>query len=475
MPLRLKFLIAGVLVALPVSALIVIIVGSLRAKDQATAIQRIVDAQTTQHAKEMCEADPNWFLAGPREAPPSALERQMPDADVRLPRPSTAELPLEFYAYSEQYEGSSTAAPRFPPELRNALRFTDARSAVAPFPTRDGDGVQMAHLTGWSPGPCAVLLFRLRPYPHQLWQAAGLFAAVFLGCMVVAAVVAGPMIFSITRLARVTRESARNDYAEKAPVYGRDEISSLGAMFNEIGADIRRRITDSRDREEALRRYVAEVTDGVGTPLADLEGEIARLDPRSANAAEARADLARRAHALSAKLLNLAAVTRLRETRERLPRDPVDMNALVTRVVGERAALASAVGVTMTTALPPAPAVIAGDAILFERAIANLVDNAIVYNRPGGRVTVEVAHYDGKGRFSLRVSDTGAGVTDEEFKGLTAIRRFRGDEGRERRPGVPGLGLAIAREVAERFGYGLELRRPPAGGFEAEFAGTGSR
>ena len=65
----------------------------------------------------------------------------------------------------------------------------------------------------------------------------------------------------------------------------------------------------------------------------------------------------------------------------------------------------------------------------------------------------------------------GRNVSDEEFKGLTAIRRFRGDEGWNRRPNAPGLGIAVAREVADRSGWKLDLRRPDAGGFEVEFTG----
>jgi signal transduction histidine kinase len=66
------------------------------------------------------------------------------------------------------------------------------------------------------------------------------------------------------------------------------------------------------------------------------------------------------------------------------------------------------------------------------------------------------------------VIDTGRGVSDDEFQGLTAIRRFRGDEGWNRRPNAPGLGLAVAREIADRSGLDLQLGRPDAGGFEAE-------
>jgi signal transduction histidine kinase len=476
MRLRLRLLIISALVALPTSVAIVMVLNALRDRDQATTIERLVEASLTQHVREACETDPNWFLAGPREAPPSLAERQQPDADVRLPRPKTDELPLEFYAYNEQFEAQSTAAPRFPADFRNALRASPpVRVVRGPFETRDGTGIQMARMTGWNSGPCAVLLFRLRPYPNHMSESVFLGIGLFLTGILVSAAVAGPTVYRIGRLSQAVRESARQDYSGMAPVYGQDEISSLGAMFNETAADIRRRITDSKDREEALRRYVADVTDGITPALADLEARLARRDPPGAGAEAARVDAARRAHELTTRLLNLAAVARLRTSRERLVREPVDMNAVVGSVLATMAPLAAATGVTMTAAVPRTPAVITGDPVLFERAVANLVDNAVLYNQPGGRVTVEIAQYEGHGPFSLRVTDTGRGMSDEEFTGLNAIRRFRGDEGRERRVGVPGLGLAVAREVAERFGFGLELRRPAAGGFEVEFGGMGSR
>jgi signal transduction histidine kinase len=78
---------------------------------------------------------------------------------------------------------------------------------------------------------------------------------------------------------------------------------------------------------------------------------------------------------------------------------------------------------------------------------------------------------DGDRAFRLLVTDTGRGIAADDFKALTAIRRFRGDEHRNRRPGAPGLGLAVAKEVADRFSLTFELRRPAAGGFEAEISG----
>ena len=121
------------------------------------------------------------------------------------------------------------------------------------------------------------------------------------------------------------------------------------------------------------------------------------------------------------------------------------MNALVERVVERHGALARALDVTIEHDVPTRPVTFAADPGLIEQTITNVVGNAVLYNNPGGRVRIELKGYERDARFSLRVTDNGPGVSDEEFAGLTANRRFRGDEGRGGRGGR-GLGLAMARE-----------------------------
>jgi signal transduction histidine kinase len=134
-------------------------------------------------------------------------------------------------------------------------------------------------------------------------------------------------------------------------------------------------------------------------------------------------------------------------------------------------AIADASGVALRAPRPSGDVVIEGDEPLIECAVANLVDNAIRYNRRGGDVTVQLVPVPDERRFRVIVTDTGRGVSDDEFRGLIAVRRFRGDEHRTRRPGAPGLGLAVTREIADRSGLALDLKRPSAGGFEAELSG----
>ena len=173
-------------------------------------------------------------------------------------------------------------------------------------------------------------------------------------------------------------------------------------------------------------------------------------------------------HLLSMRLQNLAAVAELRKVTDSSPRQSVDLQAVINDVVTSRAPIARASEVTIKVAPADGTAILSADRSLIDRAVGNLVDNAILYNRPGGVVKIDLRGYERDGRFSLRVVDNGRGVTDDEFAGLTANKRFRGDEATSRRPGGRGLGLALTREIADRFGLQLELRRPSAGGFEAE-------
>jgi hypothetical protein len=87
-------------------------------------VERIAQGHVVDTMRDACAQDPGWFLAGPRLPRPSLADRNMPDADVHLPRPSKEQLPFEIFAYDDQYSPSSVAGPRFPESMRNAMRGT---------------------------------------------------------------------------------------------------------------------------------------------------------------------------------------------------------------------------------------------------------------------------------------------------------------------------------------------------------------
>ena len=453
-------------VAIPAALVIFTAVNWIERRDRVVLLERIAEAQLNEVTREACENDPQWFLAGPRTGRPSREERLQPDADVRLPRPKGDELPFEYFAYDEDFSPKSVAGSKFPDDMKRALRRPDApRIVTSTFAGKLGTGLQTAVVTGWTPGPCSYLLVRQPGPPGMFTSRASLVGGIVLVCALIVWLAAMPTTMRIRRLSREAKHSSAHDYSEMVKVSGSDEISSLGAVYNDAAIDIRQRVTDAVDRELALRRYVETTTEDVVPPMQALEQQLASA------ASRAGADLTgpvRETHRLMMMLQNLAAVTRLRAVKEGTPREVVDLAAVVRDLAGSRRALATACSVEIDTSKTAGSVTVQADAELMKQAVANVLDNAIIYNRPGGTVRVELTAYDQGRRFRLVVADNGPGVLDETFAGLTANKRFRGDESRNRRPDSRGLGLALAREIADRFGMQLDLRQPSDGGFEAE-------
>ena len=459
MMIRRRALITGLVVAAPAAAVITFTLGRFRANDLRVTLERVVRSQVNDQVRERCESDPNWFLTGPLEGRPRRGEVVDPDMP---PRPKTDPQPFELFAYDEDFAGTSTAAPRFPQDFRIAMRRSSA-PAVASFASATGAGAQVAVATGWNGSPCMYFLGRMQPPPGQrsqrMWVAAGSFAL----CYGIVLLGMSPVIMRIRRLARDASASVREGYATIAPDKLKDELSSVTFTLNDAFTELHHRKTRIQDQDEALRRFVSTTNDDVTEPMKALEQEMAAAAGRSVSP-----EWLTRVHALAMKLENLAAAARLRMTRDSIPATDVDLGASVERVVARDAALAAAAGVSVETAVKSGAVMVTANQAMLERAIANLLDNAVRYNRPGGRVHVNLSKAADSG-FSLRITDNGRGMTEDEFKSLTAIRRFRGDEGGpNRRPGAPGLGLSLAREIFDRSGMQMELRRPPTGGFEAE-------
>lgn len=468
MMLRVRMLVMSLLVALPAAALVTYVIDLGRAADQQVALERVVLSQINAQVRERCESDPTWFLTGPLEGRPAGGVFVETSPDQLPPRPKVTAQPFELFAYDEAFVGSSSASARFPQDFKRALR-SDSVPVFAQYQTGAGTGVQMAVTTGWRGGPCMYFLGRMEAPPHQMRQRVLTFIGLYLLFALAAAAAMTPTVLRIRRQAADAREAVDSGYKAMAPDQLKDELSSLTFVYNDISNELQVRKARIDDQDAALRRIAQSTDEEIAAPLAELESGLAALaagSPAPAQIAELR-----RAHDLSAVVENLSASTKLRLAGAALASAPVDLNALVTRVVNRHVPVAQAAGVTVRAVLPSPPIVVASDEPLLTRAVGNVVDNAIRYNRAGGEVVVRLERAATEARFRLFVTDNGRGVSDEEFRGLTAVRRFRGDEGRNRRPGAPGLGLAVAREVTDRLGFTLDLKRPAAGGFEVEFAG----
>jgi signal transduction histidine kinase len=133
----------------------------------------------------------------------------------------------------------------------------------------------------------------------------------------------------------------------------------------------------------------------------------------------------------------------------------VDLAALAADCITDLHARAEEAGVQLSTAL--APAWTSGHRGLLERMIANLIDNGIQHNEPGGRLEVSTRAEAGY----VRVVVANGGAVIEPAEALTLTEPFRR---LDRSFGGFGLGLSIVQSVVDAHGGSIELVAPAAGG-----------
>jgi signal transduction histidine kinase len=277
-----------------------------------------------------------------------------------------------------------------------------------------------------------------------------------LGLMTIVSVglgwaVAGRALRPIHDITAAARRASEHNLRERLGLSGpRDELRELGDTMDALldrldGAfEVQRRLAASASRE--LRAPLAAMRRAIDGALGARPPDAAGFTRMARDVREA----VERAERLIDALLVLS-----RSEEEPRPLEMVDLADAASDAVAATMRESTASGLRLVTSLEPAPA--AGVRTLLERAVAELVANAVRHNRPGGAVEVRTG-VDDDGAF-LIVANDGVAIAPEAVGALfETFHRPAAD-----RAGV-GLGLAIARSVAIRHRGGLDAAARAAGG-----------
>jgi heavy metal sensor kinase len=359
--------------------------------------------------------------------------------------------------------------PRLAPRSRRELPLSpDARRRAA----GGAETFETVTLPGVAPGAIRLLTFpvvdggRVVNFVQVAMPLAGVDAArnrfllVLLGLfpLALAGAAAGGWILTGRALAPVdamvaaARRIGAEDLSHRLATESRDdELGRLAAVLNDMLARLERSFT-------AVRHFSADAAHELRTPLTILKGEIEvalRTTPEAAESRPVLESCQEEVDRLATLVEDLLFLARSDAGAVERPLEPVDLGAVIDDAEPALRALAERANVTLFTSYP-AGVIVRGNAPMLFRLLFNLAENAIKYAGAGRRVEITLSRQQENA--VLDVHDDGPGIAPADQAHLFD-RFFRADPARTR--GGSGLGLALARSIAQAHGGRITLQSAP--------------
>ncbi len=285
---------------------------------------------------------------------------------------------------------------------------------------------------------------------------AAALASALLG-VAVGNVLARNLTSPIEDIDRMAKRIRRGNLESRLELTGSDEFRTLAASLNHMA--------EALGHEERFRRSLtADVAHELRTPLAGVRAQLEALVDGVWEPTPER---------LASCLNEIMRLVRLVEDLERL--NEAENPTLPLRLAETRVSdLLNQVGSVFTPQMaekgmqfrmeaPADSGTIQVDSDKVVQVLVNLMSNAMKYTPEGGVVTLGARRNDRGGSISFYVSDNGPGIPEDE-RSMVFERFFRGDRSRSRATGGAGIGLSIARALAERHGGRLSVDSSPGAG-----------
>lgn len=342
------------------------------------------------------------------------------------------------------------------------------------FPTFPIYGVPPAHSPGedrvpFSAAPLMIgadsgyLYVVLRGRGYRLtYRAVGDFVIVMgSACFMLALALVGTLIgmllshFFTKRFQNLTEAIARftgGDYSTRVAAGPDDEVGLHGRAFNQMATTIQENFETLKENDNLRRQLIANISHDLRSPLGamqslleSLHSEFFSMDQQNQQTFLDRA----LANCQDLRMLvdDLFELSKLNAQTEMPELKPVHLLHLFRLVVKKFAMLAEKKDLAVLVDLPREFPRVSADEQMLNRAVSNLVENAIRYSEPGGEIRLSAAEGE-QDMVVVSVSDRGMGIAENELDEVFE-RFYRGSRAAEKEKSGSGLGLAITKRIIE--------------------------
>jgi two-component system phosphate regulon sensor histidine kinase PhoR len=265
----------------------------------------------------------------------------------------------------------------------------------------------------------------------------------------------------IQELARVAESVKRGDLEAHFKHYADDEIGELADLLNEMLAKLRDDLKKMQKLETMRTQFLGNVSHELRTPIFAVQGYLETLLSQNIQSEEMRKDFVKKAHRQAGRLNNLLTdlidISRIESGEMKMSFRYFEVHDWLAKQLADLQATAQEYKVTLSLVNhKSSPAIsVLGDRERLTQVITNLVDNAVKYNVPGGKV--EVGYKESQEGIEIFVTDTGRGISAEHVPRIFE-RFYRVDKERSRDVGGTGLGLAIVKHIVEAHGSRVKVQ-----------------
>jgi two-component system heavy metal sensor histidine kinase CusS len=276
-----------------------------------------------------------------------------------------------------------------------------------------------------------------------------ILGAGLVGCAFIGHMIARRGIRPIQRVAQTVESIGSTTLHERIDSSGLpSELLALSTTLNGM-------LNRLQDAFERLARFSGDIAHELRTPINVLRGEaeVALTKRRTPEQyREVLSSSLEECGRLSRIIDSLLFLARAENPQMQIRREPVDVQRELVHLYDFYEPLASEAGIVLNVSEQPASAEL--DRTLFQRAVSNLVENALAYTPPGGKVRIDAQRTNGTLR--VEVSDTGRGIPQTAIP-YVCDRFRRLDESRSKETGGSGLGLAIVKSIATLHGGRVDI------------------